>query len=214
MKTLLLISFSLLTFTVYGQKLTRKTVKEIPQLSIYNIKGNTTNLKTISSGKVTFIDFWFIPCGPCFEEMNMLHKLYAKYKDNPNVSFLTITITDSSFVRPLIENKNTSTNDTYEYFKALAQLDTFRLPVYFIKGIERKMTSFKKAKAGFSGHSEAVSKDTDYSIYPDNIFGFSGYPTIFIFDKKGNLIYNKTSFTKEGEKKQQKAIETIINAKF
>ena len=214
MKTLLIISFSLLTFTVYGQKLKRKTIKEIPQLSIYDIKGNTTNLKTISSGKVTFIDFWFIPCGPCFEEMNMLHKLYAKYKDNPNVSFLTITITDSSFVRPLIENKNTSTNDTYEYFKTLAELDTFRLPVYFIKGIARKMISFKKEKASFSGHSDAITKDTDYSFYPDNIFGFSGYPTIFIFDKKGDLIYNKTSFTKEGEKKQQKAIETIINAKF
>ncbi len=211
MKTLLFITFSLFTFTVFGQKATGKPVKVIPQLSIYNINSDTSDLKTISSGKVTFIDFWFIPCGPCFAEMNMLHKLYLKYKDNPSVSFLTITITDSSFVRPLLENRNTLTNDTYEYFKTLAKLDTFKLPVYFIKGIERKMTSFKKAKVGFSGHGEPVSKDTDYSIYPDTIFGFSGYPTIFIFDKKGNAIYNKTAFSKDGEKQQQRTIETIIN---
>jgi hypothetical protein len=142
----------------------------------------------------------------------MLHKLYAKYKDNPNVTFLTITLTDSSFVRPLIENKNTSTNDTYDYFKTLAQLDTFRLPVCFLKDITSKMTSFKKSKTGFSGHGEPKTKD--HTFYPDNVFGFSGYPTIFIFDKKGNTVYTKTAFTKEGEKEQQKSIETIINAKL
>lgn len=198
----------------FGQRMLRKPVKVIPQLSVYNIKGDTTNLKTISNNKVTFIDFWFIPCGPCFAEMNMLHKLYAKYKDNPNVSFLTITLTDSAFVRPLIENKNTATNDTYDYFKALAQLDTFRLPVYFLKGVGSKMTSFKKAKVGFIGHGELKTKDADDTQYPDNVFGFSAYPTIFIFDKKGNRIYNKTAFTKEDEKQQQKRIEALINEKL
>ena len=214
MKTLLFTTFTFLTITSVGQTVLKKPVKVIPQLSIYNINGDTTNLKAISNDKVTFIDFWFIPCGPCFAEMNMLHKLYAKYKDNPNVAFLTITFTDSAFVRPLIENRNTSTNDTYDYFKTLALLDTFKLPVYFLKGAASKMTSFKKAKVGFSGHGEPKTKKTDYTQYPDNIFGFSGYPTIFIFDKKGNVIYNKTSFTKEGEKQQQKNIEALINAKL
>jgi hypothetical protein len=144
--------------------------------------------------------------------MNMLHKLYAKYKDDPNVAFLTITLTDSSFVRPLLENKNTSSNDTYDYFKTLAHLDTFRLPVYFLKGIASKMISFKKAKAGFCGRGEPGPKD--HTFYPDNVFGFSGYPTIFIFDKKGNTIYSKTAFTKEGEMRQQKNIEAVIDTKL
>ena len=144
----------------------------------------------------------------------MLHKLYAKYKDNPNVAFLTITLTDSAFVRPLIENRNTDSNETYDYFKKLAGLDTFKLPVFFLKGIDTKMRSFKKSKIGFSGHNEPKTRDTDYTQYPDNIFGFSGYPTIFIFDKKGNMIYNKTGFRKEGERQQQQNIESLIYSKL
>ncbi|MDE3213464.1 MAG: redoxin domain-containing protein [Bacteroidota bacterium] len=214
MKPLLFTTFTFLTISSFGQKVLRKPVKVIPQISIYNINGDTTNLKKVSDNKVTFIDFWFIPCGPCFVEMNMLHKLYAKYKDNPNVAFLTITLTDSAFVRPLIENRNTTTNDTYDYFKTLALLDTFKLPVYFLKDVASTMTSFKKEKIGFSGHGESKTKQINYSQYPDNIFGFSGYPTIFIFDKEGNRIYSKTGFTKNGEKKQQKNIEVLINAKL
>jgi len=214
MKPLLFITFAFLTTASFGQKVLNRPVKAIPQLTIYDINGDTTNLKTISNNKVTFIDFWFIPCGPCFVEMNMLHKLYAKYKDNPNIAFLTITLTDSAFVRPLIENRNTSTNDAYDYFKTLSLLDTFKLPVYFLKDATSKMASFKKTKTGFSGHSDPKAKDSDYTQYPDNIFGFSGYPTIFIFDKKGNVIYYKTSFTKDGEKQQQKNIEVLINAKL
>jgi len=212
-KLLLLITFALLTIGLSGQSATKKLAKVIPQLSIYNINGDTTDLKTISDGKITFIDFWFIPCGPCFNEMNMLHKLYAKYKDNPNVSFLTITLTDSAFVRPLIENRNTSVNDTYDYFRSLAQLDTFKLPVYFIKKGTSKMFSFKKdEKGGFHGHGEPMVKDQPR--YPANVFGFLAYPTIFIFDKSGKVIYTKTGFMKEAEAKQQKNIEAIINYKL
>ena len=212
MKSLLFTIFAILANCSFGQKVLGKPVKAIPQLFVYNIHGDTTNLKTISSNKVTFIDFWFIPCGPCFVEMNMLHKLYTKYKDNPDVAFLTITFTDSAFVRPLIENRNTDSNETYDYFKNLAVLDTFKLPVFFINGIDTKMRSFKRSKVGFSGHNEAKIKDIDYTKYPDFIFGFSGYPTIFIFDKRGNIIYNKTGFSKKAEKQQQQSIEALINA--
>ena len=210
MKLLLLITFLPLTLLSLGQNMRTTIVKEIPSISIYDLYGDTTNLTTLSKGKITFIDFWFVPCGPCFSEMHMLHKLYAKYKSNSNISFLTITLTDSSFVRPLVENKNTSNNETYEYFKTLTNLDTFKLPVYFITGGNSKMISFKKTKNGFSGHGEPRIKDNPY--YPGNIFGFSGYPTILIFNTKAELIYNNTGFIKDNEKKQKREIEELINA--
>ena len=212
MRALLLTIFLLLTMGSLGQKIPKKPVKVIPQLSVYDIHGDTADLKIISSNKVTFIDFWFIPCGPCFVEMNMLHSLYGKYKGDPNVAFLTITFTDSAFARPLIENRNTDLNEAYDYFKRLAGLDTFQLPVFFLKSIDTKMRSFKKSKAGFSGQNEPQIREINFTKYPDYIFGFSGYPTIFIFDKKGNLIYNKTGFTKKGEREQQQKIEALINS--
>lgn len=199
-----------MTSDLFGQTSKRKPVKVIPSISIYNISGDTANLKSLSQGKVTFIDFWFIPCGPCFAEMNLLHKLHAKYKNNPNVSFLTITLTDSSFLRPLIENRNTSNNETYNYFKTFAGLDSFELPVYFIKNVVSKQISLVKSKAGFAGKGEPGIHDE--SLYPDYVLGFPGYPTIFIFDKQGKTIYNKTGFTKDSERQLQQRIETLINA--
>ena len=199
-----------MTVACLGQKAPPKPVRTIPQIHVYNIHGDTTNLKAISSNKVTFIDFWFTPCRPCFFEMNILHKLYARYKYNPNVAFLTVTLTDSAFVRPLIENRNTGSNETYNYFKKLADLDTFKLPVYFIKDVSSVQKSLKKRdKIGYTGYGEGPLKER--SNYPNKIFGFTAYPTIMIFNKYGQLMYNKTGFTKASEKSQQKAIEEVID---
>lgn len=209
MRTLLLINFTILTIACFGQKVPLKPARAIPQIYVYNIHGDTTNLKAVSNNKVTFIDFWFIPCGPCFVEMNMLHKIYARYKYNPNVAFLTVTLTDSAFVRPLIENRNTNSNETYNYFKKLADLDTFKLPVYFIKDVSSVQKSLKKDKIGYTGRGERPLKER--SNYPNMIFGFTAYPTIMIFNKYGQLMYNKTGFTKASEKSQQKAIEEVID---
>jgi thiol-disulfide isomerase/thioredoxin len=209
MKLPLLAAFAILALSLFAQVSTELPAKTIPQISIYNINGKLAPLQSLTKNKVTFIDFWFIPCGACFIEMKMLHKLYSKYKDNPNITFITITLTDSAFVKPLIENRNTSANEIYDYFRTLSQLDTFKLPVYFIENGSSKMVSFKKENGIFHGHGESRIKNQ--SFYPTTVFGFSAYPTIFIFDKAGKAIYNKTGFTKTTGEQQQKNIETIIN---
>jgi thiol-disulfide isomerase/thioredoxin len=194
-----------------GQVTSRSPVRQLPQVSLYNINGESSNLDIISKYKVTIIDFWFIPCGPCFIEMNMLHDIYARYKDNPNVLFLTISITDSAFVRPLTENRNALNNDTYTYFKQLAKLDTFKLPVYFMKEGTVKMISFVKSNQGFSGHSEPWGQNNADSLLAPHVFGFSANPTIFIFDKNGNTIYNHTGFLKKDQAKLENDIQNIIS---
>lgn len=190
----------------------QKSIDTLPQVYLYNINGDTTTLKELSKNKVTFIDFWFIPCGACFTEMNMLHKIYDRYKNNNNLSFITITNTDSAFVRPLIENRNTPDNETFNYFKTLSDLKKFKLPVYFIKDGIAKVFSFKKEKIGFVSHNEPRRKENDSNrkFFPDKIFGFNGYPTILIFNKYGKLIYRNTGFYVDGEKQQMKEIEKII----
>ncbi len=209
MKFLLFIPCTLLAIAVFGQRKQNILTEKIPKLSIYNINGDTTNLKSISKGKVTLIDFWFIPCAPCFAEMNLLHKVYAKYRGNPNFNFLAITLTDSAFVRPLVENRNTSTNETYSYFNSMAKMDTFRLPVYFIKNVTSTQKTWKKVKMGFTGEGDGPLKERPN--YPNKIFGFLGYPTILIYNKEGKLIYNKTGFEKGNEEIQLKRLQEIID---
>jgi thiol-disulfide isomerase/thioredoxin len=67
-----------------------KTITSVPDIDVYDINGKHTTLKQLGQNKVLFIDCWFVPCPPCFREMGMLHKLYAKYEDNKNFCFITL----------------------------------------------------------------------------------------------------------------------------
>jgi len=44
------------------------------------------------AGKIIFVDIWATWCGPCIAEMPAMEKLKAKYKDNPNVVFVSLSI--------------------------------------------------------------------------------------------------------------------------
>jgi thiol-disulfide isomerase/thioredoxin len=212
MRPLLLIFLTLLWSITNGQKISKVALKTMPAAQLVDIDGNITNLLDLTKGKVTLIDFWFIPCGPCFQEMRMLHKIYNEYRSNASFSFLTITFSDSAFVKNLIENHNTDINEVYDYFKTLAKLDTFRLPVYFLKDYTTKMKRFKRNNngEGFSGSNLPSPKNEELS--PASIFGFSAYPTILVFDKMGKLVYNRTGFNTKIELQELKEIEKIINS--
>ncbi len=52
-------------------------------------KGSIQNTSSLR-GKVVFINFWASWCPPCRAEFPSIETLYSKFKDNPDVFFLTI----------------------------------------------------------------------------------------------------------------------------
>jgi len=60
-----------------------------------DINGNKIDLRE-ATGKVIVLNFWFINCPPCRQEIPQLNELVAKYKDNPDVVFLAIA-TDEKY---------------------------------------------------------------------------------------------------------------------
>jgi len=43
-------------------------------------------------GKIIVLSFWFINCPPCIREMPELNEVFAKYKDNPDIIFLSYAL--------------------------------------------------------------------------------------------------------------------------
>jgi len=62
-----------------------------PDFSLKNDKGEKVSLKSLR-GKVVYIDFWGVGCGPCvYEIQNTTKPLHEKYKDK-NVVFLNVCV--------------------------------------------------------------------------------------------------------------------------
>ncbi|SEO81543.1 Thiol-disulfide isomerase or thioredoxin [Mucilaginibacter gossypiicola] len=187
----------LIGFTVNGQT---KKIKSIPDIDVYDINGKHTTLKKLGQNKVLFIDCWFVPCPPCFREMGMLHKLYAKYKDNPNFNFITLCQTDSGIVKRFIA-QDKSIDNFVRMYKDFSKRQDFKLPVYFIPGCNEKI---------YTGKTLAKYTPDDKTKCPDRQFGFRGYPTVIIFNKKGKLIFKKTGYGDHEDENNLKMENLIV----
>ena len=66
-----------------------KIGQKLVNFSARDIKGNKIKLNELN-GKVVVLNFWFIGCPPCMQEIPELNKIVDKYANNPNVVFLAI----------------------------------------------------------------------------------------------------------------------------
>jgi thiol-disulfide isomerase/thioredoxin len=65
--------------------------EKLDLFNVRDINGNKVDLKK-AAGKVIVLNFWFIGCPPCRQEIPELNKLALQYANNPNVIFLAICL--------------------------------------------------------------------------------------------------------------------------
>lgn len=71
-----------------------ETGKPAPIFSFEDNSGNIRNLKEFV-GKIVYIDAWASWCAPCIAELPYSKEVYNRYKGNPDIVFLYISIDDN-----------------------------------------------------------------------------------------------------------------------
>lgn len=66
----------------------------VPDVKLKAQDGSETMLSSLF-GKVLYIDVWATWCGPCCKEIPFLEKLVERFKDNKNISFVSLSIDDT-----------------------------------------------------------------------------------------------------------------------
>jgi len=72
---------------VGAMKLQSLVGKNLKPFSVKDLYGNTYDSKKLK-GKTIVMNFWFVACPPCIQEIPELNKLVDFYKSNSNVVFL------------------------------------------------------------------------------------------------------------------------------
>ena len=61
--------------------------------TMQDVNGKDVQFRSvIGQGKITYIDFWATWCGPCCAEIPYVEKLVEKYKNNPKIEFVSISL--------------------------------------------------------------------------------------------------------------------------
>ena len=114
-------------------------------ITLTDESGKTCQLSDLTKGKFTYIDVWATWCGPCKQEIPYLAKLVEKYKDNPKVQFISISI-----------------DENVDAWKRMINRDKPAWPQYNIHGDVAKTFS---QQWGISGIPRFIMIDKDGNIF-------------------------------------------------
>ena len=89
-----------------GELIKTLTGKPAPLFTLENAAGEKFSLADFK-GKVVYLDLWASWCGPCREETPAFKKLFAKYKEDNRIAFISIAVSDgmAEWKRALTEDK-------------------------------------------------------------------------------------------------------------
>lgn len=135
-----------------------------PDVNLSTPDGKTIKLSSLTNGKFTYIDVWATWCGPCCKEIPFMEKLVIKYKNNPRVQFLSISVD---------QNKDA-------WLKKLEK-DNPQWPQFILQGEEERQ--FSKAW-GISGIPRFIMINPDGTIYDADASRPSDTRTSEIIDEK------------------------------
>jgi len=79
-----------------------KNGESLASFKANDIKGNSYELSTLK-GKVVVLNFWFVGCAPCRQEIPELNEIVEKYREHTDVVFLAIALDGKEAIQKMIK---------------------------------------------------------------------------------------------------------------
>ncbi|MCU0439514.1 MAG: TlpA family protein disulfide reductase [Raineya sp.] len=136
---------------------------QMPSFVVTDIQGKKWTMEELQN-KIVVMNFWFVECPPCIEEIPSLNKLVEEYKNNQNVVFLAFSNSDKAKIDKFLKNKTFSYNhipqEQSKFF-----LEQWKIKVYPINMI------VNKGKVAFSrsGGLKSEKEDIMYLMLKNEI---------------------------------------------
>ena len=90
-----------------------KNGESITSFKAKDIHGNSYELSTLE-GKVVVLNFWFVGCAPCRQEIPELNEIVEKYQNRTDVIFLAIALDGKEAIQKMIKKLPFSYNLIYD----------------------------------------------------------------------------------------------------
>ncbi len=123
-----------------------------------DLDGKKVSLSSLK-GKVVYVDIWATWCGPCLDEMPKLEEIKARYKDNPNVVFLSLSIDDDTQIPAWKNNVAKRNANGYQW-----QINRIKLNAYNVTTIPRSLLIDKDFKMASMAAPMPSAKDLGATI--------------------------------------------------
>ncbi len=105
---IVLLTNSIVTNAQFSYQDALKKANDMVGLAAPDFEATTIGGKKVSSsslkGKIVVVNFWFVGCPPCEEEMPLLNKLTETYKQRDDIVFLSFAKTDEQLIKKFLVN--------------------------------------------------------------------------------------------------------------
>ncbi|HWB24664.1 MAG TPA: TlpA disulfide reductase family protein [Chitinophagaceae bacterium] len=119
--------------------------------TLKDLEGNTVTLASYHD-KVVVLDFWATWCGPCRASFPAMQQAVTKYKDDKDVVFLFMDISENGDEATIRKNTAKFIDDNHYTFHVLLDIDNKVAPDYKVEFIPDKFIINRQGNISFMGN--------------------------------------------------------------
>ncbi len=140
--------------------------KKYPDFEFTGLDGSRLRSADLA-GRVAVLNFWFIACLPCVEELPVLNQLVEHYAES-EVNFVAATFDPAEKVTAFLAKRPFDYQQTTLDHSLLQKLSIGAFPTHVILGRDGKMRAFVTGLAGGSNSlRDELSKEIDAALAGD-----------------------------------------------